>query len=336
MDELRAPVIWATPTEQWNWIAERLGPFAKSVTSVVPAGFSAYARILHPAEEPAPGDRLVRWLEVARWSGIELRPDAQFHTIALPEVRPEAPSPWRSQGPAAGRLFLPDAETLAGILRRHTTTPEECFFGLWDGYGFGDIPLVPVGSPPAPPLPDRSPTAARHRSLLQLPGRDYLCYTGPVEAITAPTGLKRGQTANVAWPADRAWFVGSEIDLPWTYVGGTAALIDALCTDEHLEALPASPDDPLSRTEERIDHLVEGAFAELVGTGHVIIDTSRGSVEAWLEGPTRSHSGEIRTEQVGANGVSGTSSTLVHRSGDLHRAARFCLLRAVLGLVEEY
>ncbi|MDA8061238.1 MAG: hypothetical protein M0T80_02200, partial [Actinomycetota bacterium] len=113
MDELRAPARWSTPTEECDWIAKRLGPFATSVTSVVPAGFSAYARILHPAEEPTTGDRLVRWSEVARWSGVELRPDAQFHTIALPEVRPEAPAPWQSQGPAHGRLYLPDAEVLA-------------------------------------------------------------------------------------------------------------------------------------------------------------------------------------------------------------------------------
>ena len=335
MEELRAPATWTTPTEAWDWIAGRVGPFANSVTSVVPAGFSAYARILHPAEEPATGHRLVRWSEVARWSGVELRPDAHFHTVALPEVRPEAPAPWRSQGPAHGRLYIPDAEVLTEILRRHTATPEECFFGLWDGYGFAGVPFVAVGSPPAAPLPDPVPPEVRHRPRLQLPERDYLCYAGPVEAITATAGLGGDQTANLAWLADRAWFVGSEIDLPWTYVGGTVALIDALRSDQRLEVLPASPNDPLGRIEERIAHLVEEATAELIGTDHVVIDTSRGSVEAWLEHPTRWHSGAIRTERVGDNGVRGSSGTPLHRSQDLHRAARFVLLHAVLGLVEE-
>ncbi len=334
MEELRAPATWTTPTEAWDWIAGRVGPFANSVTSVVPAGFSAYARILHPAEEPATGHRLVRWSEVARWSGVALRPDAQFHTVALPEVHPKAPAPWRSQGPAHGRLFLPDAEVLAEILRHHTTTPEECYFGLWDGYGFVGVPVVPVGSPPAGQLPDPVPPAARQGQRLHLPERDYLCYSGPVESITAPSGLRRDQTASLAWPADRAWFVASEIDLPWTYVGGTAALIDALCSDQRLEVLPASPTDPLSRIEERIDHLVEQSTAELTGSGHVLIDTSAGSVEAWLERPTRWRAGVIRTEQIQYNGVRGSSTTPLHRSEDLYRAARFALVLAVLGLVE--
>ncbi|WP_040793764.1 hypothetical protein [Nocardia paucivorans] len=29
------------------------------------------------------------------------------------------------------------------------------------------------------------------------------------------------------WPADRAWFVATEIDLPWTGVAGGVELIDA-------------------------------------------------------------------------------------------------------------
>ena len=189
MGELRAPATWTAPDKDWDWIAERLGPFGESVTSVVPSGFLAYARILHPAEEPAAGDRLVRRSEVARWSGVALRADAQFHTIALPEDRPENPAPWRSQGPAQGRLYLPDAEVLAAILRRHTSTPEECFFGLWDGYGFAGVPLVAVGSPPAAPLPDPVPEAVRRGLRLHLPERDYLCYAGPIEAITASAGL---------------------------------------------------------------------------------------------------------------------------------------------------
>ena len=54
------------------------------VSSVVPAGFEAYARVLHPAEEPLHGgDRVVRWAEVAAWSGLPLRPGSQFHSIDL-------------------------------------------------------------------------------------------------------------------------------------------------------------------------------------------------------------------------------------------------------------
>lgn len=51
---------WRTSTGEADWIAERLSLLATSVISMVPAGFFALARILHPTEEPRASDRLVR------------------------------------------------------------------------------------------------------------------------------------------------------------------------------------------------------------------------------------------------------------------------------------
>src|ERR1700722_2448515 len=70
-----------------GWIESRLGKFGENVTSVVPGGFEAYARVLHPADSIA-SRGLVRWREVAGWSGLPLHPNGQFHSVALP---PEAP-----------------------------------------------------------------------------------------------------------------------------------------------------------------------------------------------------------------------------------------------------
>ncbi|WP_040168484.1 hypothetical protein [Microbacterium gorillae] len=49
---------------------------------------------------------------------------------------------------------------------------------------------------------------------------------------------------NLLWPADRSWILVTDIDLDSTVVGGSVALIDALITDPHLEALalPADAD----------------------------------------------------------------------------------------------
>jgi len=124
------------------------------MTSVVPGGFEAYARVLHPAEEPGTGDRLVRWAEVAAWSGQPLGPDSQFHSVALPPVRPSQPGPWRSQGPRQGSLYPPDALVLAGLARDWTATPDRCWFCVWDGYGWETaVRFTPVGQP-AEPVPD--------------------------------------------------------------------------------------------------------------------------------------------------------------------------------------
>ncbi len=60
-------VKWSAEVREAVWIADRLSSFDSGVvTSVIPAGFEAYARLLHPVEEPGHGGgRLVRWAEVA-------------------------------------------------------------------------------------------------------------------------------------------------------------------------------------------------------------------------------------------------------------------------------
>ena len=328
---------WSRDVGRADWIGERLTPqklrSPLTVTSVVPAGFEAYTRILHPAQEPGHGHRLLRWREISAWSGVPLSADAQFHTIALPPERPAGPAPWRGQGPHEGRLYLPDAEALAQVLRGFTTTPEECFFGLWDGYGFSGVSLTSPGSPPAMPLPDPVPVEVRQGPLVRLPDREYLLYTGPVEAITATAEIGHGQTANLAWPADRAWCVASELDLTCTYVGGSVALVERILADERLEALPADADDPLTHVEPSIAELVERAVDELLNSGHAVVTTSMGDVEAWLERPTRWRAGALRVRAERDDRSRGGSGGPVHYQQDLRREAVFRLTDAVIGLV---
>jgi hypothetical protein len=47
------------------------------------------------------------------------------------------------------------------------------------------------------------------------------------------------------WPYDRAWFVATEIDLPWTGVAGSSALFDDLMADAVLDVEPVSLDSQL-------------------------------------------------------------------------------------------
>jgi hypothetical protein len=53
------------------------------------------------------------------------------------------------------------------------------------------------------------------------------------------------QSPNLWWPADRAWCVASDIDLPSTYLGGTRALVEEVPGDDRLEAVPARLTDPV-------------------------------------------------------------------------------------------
>lgn len=180
---------WSGSAGEAAWVRDRLSPFeVYEVASVVPGGYEAYARVLHPAAVPEDA-RPVRWRDVAAWSGGTVDRGTQFHSIALPPVRPAAEPPWGGSGPLAGTLHPPDAAVLAEVLRAATSTPELCFFCLWDGYGWerGASGLTPVGEPSAR-QPGPIPEAVLNGPRVRLPRRDYLLYTGQVEAVV-PTAL---------------------------------------------------------------------------------------------------------------------------------------------------
>jgi hypothetical protein len=332
-----------------DWVKSRMGPDGPfTVTSVVPAGFEGYARILHPAQGPAPADRVVRWAEIAAWSGLPLRAGSQFHSVALPRQRPAQPVPWSGQ-PEQGTLYPPDAAVLASILRGWTATPDKCWFCLWDGYGYGpgqSVTLTAVRGGPAgedPPdedPPDEDPPdedphgegrpedatawpapfhgpvppAAIPGPRVELPNREYLLYTGPVEAAVGAGGpAYASQGANLWWPQDHAWCAASEIDLPWTYVGGPAAMIGQLIADQRIEAQRASPGDAVGGVEPWITDAATTAAGHLLTSGEAVIVTSLGTVRAYLDRPPWRRGTVLRTETAGDSGSSGSSRTPLSR-----------------------
>lgn len=247
---------WSGDVGQADWIARRLAPWeggSYTITVLVPAGFEAYARVLHPVDVPDYGGRLVRWAEVAAWSGVPLRRDAQFHSIALPPADPGGPPLFDGQGTREGTLYTEDAKALAAIARGWTSTPEDCWFCVWDGFGWDAVSSISAvftadGEPPdvvSEPRRDPVPAPVRDGPRVRLPNREYLLYRGPTEDVVATADLGGdGQCASLWWPTDHAWCVASDVDLRWTYVGGPRGLIDAIIADQRIEALPASPDDP--------------------------------------------------------------------------------------------
>jgi len=144
---------------------------------------------------------------------------------------------------------------------------------------------------------------------------------------------RSGLPEHLAWPADHAWCLGSEIDLAWSYVGGSEQLVERLLVDERIEALPADAHDPLTRIEPFVASLVERGAQELIDSRHTVITTSMGTVEAWLERPTRFRPGALRVRSERFDGGRGGGGGPVHRSEDLHKAAMFPLTEDVVGLV---
>jgi hypothetical protein len=281
-------VRWSRDAGRARWIGERLAAFGQNtITSVIPDGFQAYARVLHPVQaDPNSVLPVVRWADVARWSGTDLTPDVQFQDIALPAGTPPEPAPGAGSRPAEGSLFADDAAALVDLLR-DSTGDAECWFALWEGYGWGSGVLLTVGGghSEAMRLSDPIPREVREGPRVELPGRRYLLYSGNLTAALAWIPSQR-QTPNLWWHGDHTWCVASEIDLTATYVGGPRALIDRILADERLEALPAEPGDAIQlRARSRVAQLIDEMTTELVDTGSSERVTPRGTLMARLTEP---------------------------------------------------
>lgn len=218
-------------TSAADWIVASLHPFrCGTAGSLVPPVFAAYARILYPAR--GAGGRLVRWSEVAGWSGRIYHPRMQFEPLATPaEGGGTGPKPWDGYAPGEDRAHVP---ALAKVLQGHTTTPDRIWYCVWEGYG----DVVP-----------QSTARVRRQA------RDYLLYAGTLAALDG------GRTPDYWFPADRSWCVAGDVDLCWCYVGGSRACVDAILGCPDLEAVPAEPDDGLTYDSDPVNLLTPEQWA---------------------------------------------------------------------------
>ena len=198
--------------EPADWLVASLTTFARNVGSFLPGDLPAYARVYHPFDADGSGNNLRTWHELESLTGEKLRDRATAADFALTNAA--------NIQARVGTLPLPLIEVLVEHLRPATTTPENCYFAVWNG--FADSVAPPILTPK-----------------LELPNRGYDVFSGPVEAArTSLSVISFGhQSANFWWPADHAWCVLTEIDFAWTYVGGPRDCIAAILADPRLEAV---------------------------------------------------------------------------------------------------
>lgn len=144
--------------------------------TVGPSGYDAYAQVLMPL--------------------------AEDDAMGLPET--------------GGNLDDRVLAALVAVLAGHTTTPDDCFSCLWDGWG------------PVPPGPR-----------VRLPNREYLLFRGPLaDAQDWGLDLTWVPPPAAVWPADRAWFLAFDVDPDWAVVGGSAPAVAAVVEGAGLDTRP--------------------------------------------------------------------------------------------------
>jgi hypothetical protein len=160
-----------------------------------------------------------------------------------------------------GHLDAPLLAALVDDLAAHTSTPDSCFFALWEGYGdihggeaagfltaFSGSPKWPgrifTREKPAAPPPPAFPPHVMDGPLLTANGESHFLFAGALAdagrwgAAGYGSGAPRDiNSPNLMWPADHAWFVTTGVEGTWTGVGGSAALISSLLDDRRLETV---------------------------------------------------------------------------------------------------
>ena len=216
------PLADLAPT---RWLAEGIRPIGRGARevrlwSIIPEGYSAYTRILHPAYTPAIGEP-VHWSDIAARTGKIAHPLMKFGRLFGSDDSYYCPD-WLEQ-PFVGELPKEEAETMLSTLRLFTTTPDCCYLLVWEGYGGSELLYPPTGK-------------------VMLPDRNYLAFVGSVDSVEELAKADYLNSPNLWWPEDKAWIVATEIDFMDTYVGGSANCISQLLCDPELEAFPISID----------------------------------------------------------------------------------------------
>lgn len=178
-----------------QWIVDSGLPWLRLVW-FGPPNFAAYARLRFLPDPVFPG---------------------QTENEADREHAPRASDQWHS---------------IFELLASHTDTPEDCYFGLWEGW----------------PLPDyvrQLPKFGVPRDA-RFPARSYYLFRGPLVDAGDwgdefdPHPASRYEPAFV-WPADHAWCLAKDVDPHWAGIGANTNVIERVVADVRLDAVAADP-----------------------------------------------------------------------------------------------
>ena len=180
-----------------------------------------------------------RWLERRdeNWSRLAARGPVAFDKYARLRFIPDPAYPGQNANDVrAAPEALSDNEQLGVVLTelaRHTGTPDDCYFCIWDGW-----PSF-IADDPTPKV--------------SIPNRDYFLFHGTladiadwnaqIKTLLDDLGdLGDAPTPAFVWPSDHAWCVTCDIDPHFASIGAGRDAIDRLVADPRVDVVVDDPD----------------------------------------------------------------------------------------------
>lgn len=113
------------------------------------------------------------------------------------------------------------------LLAPFTSTPDQCFFCVWDGW------------------PTSQWMVEESTSFVELSDRRYALRQGTLNEFDAWATTRTPETHSpppaFIWPADHAWCFASDVDPHWAGIGAAKPAVTALLRDAVLDAVTADP-----------------------------------------------------------------------------------------------
>jgi hypothetical protein len=186
-----------------NWIVASHIPWKRLVT-IGPGGFSAYVRVRFIPDPTHVGQR---------------------ENEADLDGSPNEIEQWRA---------------MLQLLSEETADPDDCYFGLWDGWGFPE----PARRWPTFAVMDSGAFSVRAYYLFHGSLSDVEISGTPAHAgIWSRPEFASGGTPAFVWPADRTWCITADVDPHWAGIGASKPTIDRLIADHRIDAVRTDPAD---------------------------------------------------------------------------------------------
>ena len=225
-----------------DWVTAALPRFDATIGSLVPPIYPAYTRVLHPAMRVVSdsGEQVpVRWTEVAAATSAVIHPIVEWFSLLHAGIS-------RGAGDGKGTVWddapeigdMPEEQfvALAAVLAGHTDTPDDCWFGFWEGRGAAQSLGLPRFGP-----------------RMTIPNRESFLLTHGTVHDAVRTLDSWGP--NLWWPQDRAWFVATDIDLMSTYIGSSVDCARVLRACPELETVDTTATNRVTWDSDEINPL---------------------------------------------------------------------------------